>query len=82
MFEKEQELISKAKTLGQKDALQVMIKNPEILDPLVYTLFAIVAGVDKILPHDKYCLLLKKKAIKTSNKKLIQMVQEFEGVIK
>lgn len=79
MFEKEQELIQRAKTLSQKEALEVMFQNPELLDPVIYTLFAIDAGVDKILPHNKYCLLMKKKTIQTNNKKLLKIVEEYKG---
>lgn len=81
MFEKERELIRKAKskTLSQKEALETMLQNPEILDPVIYLLFAIDAGVDEILPHDKYCLLMKKKAIQSNNRKLLKMVEKYEG---
>ena len=81
MFEKAQELISKAKTISQKEALELMLKNPELLDPVVYLLFAIDAQVDEILPHAKYCSLMKQKEIQTNNKKLLQMVLEAEGKI-
>lgn len=81
MFEKEQELISMAKKVSQEEALKLMLKNPELMDPVVYLLFAIDAGVHKILPHDKYCSLMKKKAIQTNNKKLLKMVQDAEGRI-
>ncbi len=79
MFEKEQELIRQAKTLNQKEALEKMFKNPELLDPVAYTFFAIDAKIDEVLPHSKYCLLMKKKAIQTNNKKLLKMVEEYEG---
>jgi hypothetical protein len=79
MFDKEQELIKSAKTLNQKEALETMLRNPELLEPVAYTLFAIDAKVDEILPHEKYCLLMKKKAIQTNNKKLLKLVEEYEG---
>ncbi|MGE7601298.1 hypothetical protein ACQKL5_02220 [Peribacillus sp. NPDC097675] len=82
MFEKEQELINKAKSLNQKEALETMLKNPEVLDPLIYTLFAISAKVNDLLPHNKYCLLMKKKAIQTNNKKLLKMIEEYEGTFR
>lgn len=81
MFDKEQELLKSAKTLSQKEALETMIKNPELLDPLLYTMFAIDAKVDEILPHSKYSLLMKNKAIQTNNKKLLKLVQEYEGTL-
>lgn len=81
MFDKERELIRKAKTISQKEALETMLQNPEILAPVVYLLFAIDAGVADILPHDKYCLLMKKKAIQTNNKKLLKMVEEYGGTL-
>lgn len=81
MFEKETELLSKAKSLGQKEALSTMLKNPELLDPLLYTLFTCDANVSEILPHDKYCLMMKKKAFKSNNKKLLKMVEMYEGEI-
>ncbi|PFK01323.1 hypothetical protein CN957_05415 [Bacillus cereus] len=79
MFEKELELIKKGKTVSQKEALETMIKKPELLDPLLYTMFTIDAKIDEILPHSKYCLLMKNKAIQTNNKKLLKMVQQYEG---
>ncbi|MBS4194351.1 hypothetical protein [Lederbergia citri] len=79
MFKKERELIGMAKKVSQKEALELMMKNPELLNPMVYILFAIDAGVDEILPHSKYCALMKKKAIQTNNKKLLKMVMEAEG---
>ncbi|MDA1634007.1 hypothetical protein PDK11_14215 [Bacillus cereus] len=78
MFEKEQELIGQAKTLNQKEALKTMFKNPELLDPVAYILFAIDTKINEALPHDKYCVLLKKKAIQTNNKKLLKMVEKYE----
>ncbi|WP_347941359.1 hypothetical protein AAEY33_03945 [Peribacillus simplex] len=82
MFEKEQEQLKNAKNLSQKEALETMIKNPELLDPFLYTMFAIDAKVDEILPHSKYCMLMKKKAIQSNNKKLLKMVEEYEGVVR
>ncbi|WP_166504391.1 hypothetical protein [Bacillus cereus] len=79
MFEKEQELIRQAKTLNQKKALETMFKNPELLDPVAYTLFAIDAKIDEVLLHGKYCLLMKKKAIQTNNKKLLKIVEGYKG---
>ena len=76
MYDKERELIQMAKKVNQKEALELMLKNPELMDPLVYLLFAIDAGVSEILPHDKYCLLMKKKAIQSNNKKLLQMAEK------
>lgn len=82
MFEKEQELIKRAKTLSQKELLETMLQNPELLDPVAYTLFAVDAGVDKVLPYDKYCLLMKKKAIQSNNKKLFKIVEKYKGALK
>lgn len=81
MFEKESELLNKTKSLSQKEALSTMLKNPELLDPLLYTLFTCDSNVSEILSHDKYCLLMKKKAFKSNNKKLLKMVEMYEGEI-
>lgn len=81
MFDKERELIMLAKSVDKKEALEMMLKNPEFLDPLVYTLFTIDAGVDSVLPHDRYCLLMKKKALQSNNRKLLEMVNKFEGAL-
>lgn len=78
MFDKERELVEKANSLSKEEALQTMLTNPEILDPMIYLLFAIDAEIDEVLPHNKYCLLIKKKAIETNNKKLLKMVQDVE----
>ena len=81
MFEKEQELISKSTKVSKKEGIELMLKNPELLAPLVYLLFAVRSGLSELLPHDKYCSLMKRKAIQTNNKKLLKMVEEAEGRI-
>lgn len=79
MFDKEIELIQKAKSLSQKEALSTMLKNPELLDPLIYVLFTNNSNISGVLPHNKYCLLMKQKAIKSNNKALLKLVEQYEG---
>lgn len=89
MFEKESKLIQKAKELAkvqekkmaQKEAIQMLLTNPELLDPVCYVLVAYETGIADIFPHTKYCSMMKEKAIKTNNKALLKLVREYEGSI-
>ncbi|KAB2489977.1 hypothetical protein [Priestia endophytica] len=78
MFEKERGLIREAKNLTEKEALERMVVNPEMLDPLIYILFTVDAGVNEILSFKDYCILMKQKALYSNNIKLLKKVLECE----
>lgn len=89
MLEKELQLIQKAKELAnigdkkmaQKEAIQLLLTNPELLDPVCYVLVAAETGIMKVFTHQDYCLIMRKKVIETNNKALFKLVQSYEGSI-
>lgn len=86
MFERELDLVKKArlmakvgdKKMAQKEAIQMLLTNSELLEPVCYILVAVETDIMEVFPHKEYCLMMKKKAIQTNNKALLKLVKQHE----
>lgn len=80
-FDKERKLMEIAGGLTQKEAIEMMLNDVEILDPISYIFFSNGVDVKDIMPHSRYCELMKKKAIDTNDRKLLKLVKKYEGAL-
>lgn len=72
------ELVSEVKKLSAEESLEVMLSNAAFIDPVIYTLTAHDNGLDKSLSHFDYCQIMKKKARKSRNLKMLKNIEEVE----
>lgn len=79
MKKSDSEIIKLSKQLDDKELLKLMLTNVNFLDPVIFIL-CVPLSIEEKLPYNKYLQVMKKRALKSRNKALLELVIEKEKV--
>jgi hypothetical protein len=74
-------LLAGASGMKKEIALKVLLKEPDLLDPLLFILFTMDAGISDLIKYDRYKSIMKAKAIGQNNKKLLEIIKNIEAIL-
>ncbi|WDM33687.1 hypothetical protein J8N01_25965 [Priestia megaterium] len=66
---------TKEKKLNKEQAMRILLKSPEFLDPVLFVLFTLENNVVE-LSYKNYIIYMKNKGIKAKNKNLVLAAEE------
>lgn len=67
------QMVNDSNQLSQREALRTLLQHPELLDPLLFVLFADNADVSDLVSYEEYVLIMKEKGKKSKNQGLYKL---------
>lgn len=79
MKKTDSEIVKLSKQLDDKELLKLMLTNVNFLDPVIFIL-CVPSSIEEKLPYKKYLQVMKKRALKSRNKALLELVLEKDKI--
>lgn len=80
MKKTDSEIMKLSKQLDDKELLKLMLTNVNFLDPVIFIL-CVPSSIEEKLPYKKYLQVMKKRALKSRNKALLELVLEKDKIM-